>query len=396
MNEIASVCIPKGFVANGLHCGIKKSCKNDLALIYSRVPAKVACVFTANAVKAAHIHIDKKYLKQSNTCQAIIVNSGNANCANGKTGLKDAEDLCGSLSKIIGTKKSQVLIASTGIIGKKLAVEKIKKSLLPLVMGLNRYHAKEAALGIMTTDTHPKEVSASFKFGKSVVNIGGIAKGAGMIHPNMATMLSFITTDVKINAGLLKKALKKAVDNSFNLISVDGCMSTNDTVIILANGLSNNKVINSENSIEFKLFFKKLQEVCLKLAKMIVSDAEGATKFITIKAKGAKNDKQAKEVAFSIATSTLFKAAAFGSNPNWGRVIAAAGSALSDLKENSISIKLNKATVFKKGKPVNFSKNVLKKKEIEVLLDLGLGKSEAEIYTADLSSKYIEINARYD
>jgi len=302
--------MPIGFKANAVASGIKKSGKLDLALIFSDLPAKAACVFTTNTIKASPVILDKDYLKKSDFCQAIIANSGNANCFNAKAGLRDALETSKEIANILGLEKENVLVASTGIIGKKLPVEKIKSAIPELAEGLSGEGLDKAKRAIMTTDTFPKECSVKLKIGAKKVTICGIAKGAGMIAPNMATLLCFIMTDANISKEALNQALKEAVNNSFNCITVDGCMSTNDTVMLLANGAAANTLIKGGRDLD--LFREGLAKVCLELAKMIVRDAEGASKFIRIRVEGAKSVDAAKKVALSIANSNLFKTAVYG------------------------------------------------------------------------------------
>ncbi len=371
--------LPVGFQANGIASGIKRSGKLDLALLYSSIPAKAACQFTSNKIMAAPIRINKRYLKKNKDFQAIIVNSGNANCFTGKPGLRDAEETTRILSKAIGVKKDAVLVASTGIIGKRLPLLKIKKSIPGLVKGLSANAIDKAKRAILTTDTFTKEITVKLNIGNQIITICGIAKGAGMIAPNMATMLSFILTDALITQKALGKALKSCVDNSFNCITVDGCMSTNDTVIVLANGASRNNLIGT-GSKHFNLFIKGLNIVCLELAKSIIRDAEGATKFIQIKVEKAKDFSQARLVALQIANSNLFKTAVYGENPNFGRIIAAIGATGVDVKEDDIKIKVS---------PLN-------KKEIKVDVSIKQGDACATVYTSDLTPEYIKINAEYN
>lgn len=371
--------LPLEFQANGIASGIKRSGKLDLALFYSGIPAKAVCQFTSNKIQAAPIRINKKYLKENKNYQAIIVNSGNANCFTSNRGLRDAEETTRMLSKAAGIKKDSVLVASTGIIAKPLPLLKLKKSIPELVMGLSRYGIDKAKIAILTTDTFTKEITVKFNIGSQIITICGIAKGAGMIAPNIATMLCFILTDARITQRALSRALKSCVDNSFNCITVDGCMSTNDTIIALANGASRNNLIDTGNKY-FNLFLKALNIVCLELAKLIIRDAEGATKFIQIKVEKAKNFAQARRVALSIANSNLFKTAMYGENPNFGRIIAAIGASGVDVEEKDIKIKVS---------PLN-------KKEINVDVSIEQGKGFATVYTSDLTPEYIKINAEYN
>ena len=370
--------MPLGFQANGVASGIKKKGKLDLALFYSKAPAKAACKFTTNKIQAAPLKINKRQLKINKTFQAIIVNSGNANSFTGRLGLMDAEGSAKSLARALGIKKYGVLVNSTGIIGKRLPVAKIKSAIPELVAGLSKRGMNKAKQAIMTTDTFAKEISVRFKIGERVVTICGIAKGAGMIAPNMATMLCVILTDALLTQKALDKALKSAVDNSFNCITVDGCMSTNDSVMRLANGASGAGLIDTDKN--FNLFSQALNKVCLVLARMIVSDAEGATKFIQITVDKAKDFFEAKKAALAIANSSLFKKAMYGENPNFGRIAAAIGASGIEVKEEGLKI----------------SVSPLKKKEIKVDVSLGRGNSLATVYTSDLTPEYVLINAQYN
>jgi glutamate N-acetyltransferase/amino-acid N-acetyltransferase len=371
--------LPLGFQANGVAAGIKRSGKLDLALLYSSIPAQAACLFTSNKIQAAPIRVNKKYLKKKRSYQAIVVNSGNANCFTGNAGLKDAEETIRILSEAIGVKKDSVLAASTGIIGKRLPLIKIKKSIPWLVKGLSKYGIDKAKRAILTTDTFPKEITVKFNIGNKVITVCGIAKGAGMIAPDIATMLCFILTDARIAQGALSKALKACVDSSFNCITVDGCMSTNDTVMLLANGAVRNDLVDRDNKY-FHLFLKALNIVCLELAKSIVKDAEGATKFIQIEVEKAKTFAEARIVALNIANSNLFKTAMYGEAPNFGRIIAAIGASGVDAGEKDIKIKVS---------PLN-------KEEINVNVSLKQGGASAAVYTSDLTPEYIKINAEYN
>ncbi len=370
--------LPLGFKANAIACGIKKSGKLDLALFYSDIPAQAACQFTTNKIQAAPIKINKKYLKGNRQFQAIIVNSGNANSFTGSIGLKDAEETTKVLAEAIEIKKEKVLVASTGIIGRRLPVQKIKRVIPALVAGLSKKGIDRAKKAIMTTDTFTKEVTAKFNIGSRAVTICGLAKGAGMIAPNMATMLAFILTDGNITPRALNRALDIAVENSFNCITVDGCMSTNDSVMVLANGASVNALVDTDKN--FNSFSKALNIVCLELAKLIIRDAEGASKFIQIKVSQAKNFSEARKAALGIANSNLFKTAMYGQDPNFGRIVQAVGASAIELKEKDLKIKVSS----------------LKKKEINVDVSIGRGNSFAVVYTSDLTPEYIKINAEYN
>ncbi len=370
--------LPCGFKASGVSCGIKKSGKLDLALLYSSLPAKAAGLFTVNKIPAAPVILCRNFLGKGGLFRAIIVNSGNANCFNGKKGLEDSLTTVSILAKRLGVKKENLLVASTGIIGKRLPLAKIKYALPELVRKLSCKGIKEASEAIMTTDTFLKGVTARVNIAGKPVTICGIAKGAGMISPDMATLLVFILTDFDLSRPLLRNALKEAVDGSFNCITVDGCMSTNDSVILLANGAASGKRPSGKEGL--KLFSKALNLLSLELAKMIVKDAEGATKFIEIKVEGAKDFNQARRAALSIANSSLFKTAVYGENPNFGRIAAAVGASGVKASEKHLKIKVSP----------------LRKKDITVNVALGAGKANAVVYTSDLTPEYIKINAEYN
>ncbi|MFA6358123.1 MAG: bifunctional glutamate N-acetyltransferase/amino-acid acetyltransferase ArgJ [Candidatus Omnitrophota bacterium] len=378
MNKVLKAILPKGFKANGIFCGLKKSGKEDLALLYSEFPALGSARFTTNSIIAAPLVVSKMHLRSAKKFQAVVVNSGNANCFTGKLGIKDALSTTEFVAAQLGVPVKSVLVNSTGIIGKRLNIAKIKQGVPKLVSGLSASGIHRAVKAIMTTDTFAKEITLSLKIGGKLVNICGIAKGAGMIAPDMATMLCFIMTDAAINQKTLDRVLGGAVDKSFNCISVDGCMSTNDTVLILANGAAGNKLIISGDDL--REFIKALETVCLELAKMVILDAEGATKFIQIDVVQAKNYLEAKKVALNIANSVLFKTAVFGENPNFGRVAAAVGATGLKINENQLKIKLGS----------------LKGKQVKLQVGLSRGKSRCTVFTSDLSPEYIKINAEYN
>jgi len=370
--------LPIYFKASAVSGRIKKSGKPDLGLIYSHVAAKAACLFTSNRIQAAPVRIDKTLLKQKTGYRAVLVNSGNANCFTGAKGVADARGLAVSLAGKLKVKKEGILLASTGIIGKRLPVENIKKALPALVKELSTAGLGKVSRAILTTDTFTKEASVRFFIGKDEITLTGIAKGAGMIAPDMATMLVFILTDAKVAQPALEKALRIAAENSFNCITVDGCMSTNDTVMLLANSAANNKEITLKNN--FLLFSGALNMLCLELAKLIVRDGEGATKFIQIKVSGARNYNEAKKGALAIANSNLFKTAIFGEDPNFGRIAAAVGAAGIAVDEARLKIRVSS----------------LKKRDIFVDVSLGQGEARAVVYTSDLSYRYVKINAEYN
>ncbi len=372
------VCAAQGFKANGIACGIKRSGKPDLALIYSEVPSVATGVFTKNSVKAAPLIVCMDHLR-NHKAQAVVVNSGNANCFTGHFGYVYAQRTAALFAQLLNIPKKDVLVASTGIIGKPLPYVKIEDCAVTLAKGLSKNGGTKAAKAILTTDLKTKEIAVQISLGGKRVTLGGCAKGSGMIQPNMATMLAYITTDAAISPKMLKSALKEANEPSFNSITVDGCMSTNDMVAVLANGLAKNKTITTKGK-DYKKFTEALQFICLDLAKKIVLDGEGATKFIEITVKGAATEKQAKDACYAIANSPLVKTAAYGSNPNWGRVAGAVGSLGYRVTEKNLKI--------------DFSS--FKQKHIRIDVDLNLGKAKATVYTCDLSLEYVRINGCYN
>lgn len=372
------ITAPQGFQANGIFCGIKRSGKLDLGLIYCEKPAVTVGVFTKNSIKAAPLVVTMRKIK-GGVAQAIIVNSGNANCYTGTFGLKYAEQSTDLIAKLLNLKSNHVLVTSTGIIGKQLPINKIVEGAPALVEGLDVSGGGKFARAIMTTDLALKEISIEVKIGGKKVKLGACGKGSGMIEPNMATMLGFVTTDVAISTKMLKLALTKSTDKSFNAITVDGCMSTNDMVTLMASGLAGNKTITKPGK-DFDAFCKALDYVCIDLSKKIILDGEGATKFIEINVSGAKSFDQAKTIALKIANSNLVKTAAFGSNPNWGRVGAAVGSLGLKITEDDMKI--------------TFSS--FKEKNIAINVGLNLGSAKATVWTSDLSYEYVKINAEYN
>jgi len=398
-----SITSPKGFLANAVSAGLKKHNKLDLALIYSEKPAVAAGVFTQNRVKAAPVIISKKRLKK-NIAQAIIVNSGNANCCLGKKGIFAAQAMADSAAGLLNMESEHVLVASTGTIGKPFPVEKVINAAAGLVKGLSVKKGHDLARAIMTTDVISKEASIRFRIKKAVVTIGAAAKGAGMIHPKLegspkyATMLVFITTDVNIKAELLKKSLIDAATETFNTISIDGDMSTNDTVFVLANGLAGNKVIDKTGK-SYGLFYKALCAVTSELSRLIVQDGEGATKFIEIKIDGAPGKKDARLIAARLATSNLLKTAFFGEDPNWGRIAAGCGSAGVKFNADRLDIYIGNKKVMEDGVSAGIDRKaiekIFKKDKIKIRVDLKSGKGSAKYWTSDLSLEYVKINASY-
>ncbi|MBU2600034.1 bifunctional glutamate N-acetyltransferase/amino-acid acetyltransferase ArgJ [bacterium] len=392
------ITAPLGFLANGICCGIKEK-SYDLALIYTKPKATAACLYTTNKLKGAPLVVTKEHLQKSKKrASAIIINSGNANTGNGLKGIEDAKVMAATTASCLNLKKEEVLVASTGIIGVPLPVDKIKEGIKVLSKELSEEGGVKAALAIMTTDTLPKECSLSFKIEERVVTVGGMSKGAGMIHPKLATTLTFITTDISINYQLLKEALKSSTDKTLNLITIDGDTSPNDMVVILANGLAGNKRITKKDQ-DFYKFQDTLREVLLNLALMIVKDGEGATKLIQIQVVNAKSASQAKKVAFAVANSPLVKTAFFGEDLNWGRIISAIGNSQTNLDINKVVIYLGENLLVKDGAKAFSSldklKELLKEKEIYLKIDLHQGKEELKVWTTDLSLEYVKINSNY-
>ncbi len=397
---LGGVCAAKGFTANGVHCGIRKNkTKLDLALIYTEKKATAAAVYTQNLVKGAPLTVTKAHIANG-YAHAVICNSGNANTCNAN-GVEIAEETCALLGQALGISASDVVVASTGVIGQPLDIQPIAKGIPALVKGLGA-HSDLACEGIMTTDVKPKEIAFSFEIGGKTCRIGGIAKGSGMIHPNMATMLVFVTTDCKITAEMLQKALSEDVKTSFNMVSIDGDTSTNDMVSVLANGKAENPVIDSEGA-EFDVFCKALHAVTVDLCRKIAGDGEGATKLLECKVSGASTDSVAKTVAKSVICSSLVKAAMFGADANWGRVLCAIGYAGADVDVNKVDVAFRSAKgeipVCKSGAGIPFSeelaKVILLESEIEILVNLNDGLGEAIAWGCDLTYDYVKINGDY-
>lgn len=395
------VCAAKGFTANGVHCGIRHNrTKRDLALIFSEVPATAAATYTTNLVKGAPLLVTKKHL-ENGVAQAVICNSGNANTCNAN-GKEIAESMCALVSEYLPVKAEDVVVASTGVIGQPLNIEPIKKGLPELVKGLSVNSGLNAAEAIMTTDLAVKEVAVEFSVGGKTCRIGGIAKGSGMIHPNMATMLVFITTDVKINKEMLVKALRSDIKETFNMISIDGDTSTNDMVTVLANGMAGNEEIVSDGE-DYTAFMQALNTVNVTLCRMIAGDGEGASKLLECSVNGGKTLEDAKKVAKSVICSSLLKAAMFGADANWGRVLCAIGysGADVDVEKIDVSFKSNKGVinVCKNGSGVDFSeekaKEILLEKEIIIDVNLNDGEYSSKAWGCDLTYDYVKINGDY-
>ncbi|MEE1065881.1 MAG: bifunctional glutamate N-acetyltransferase/amino-acid acetyltransferase ArgJ [Acutalibacteraceae bacterium] len=401
MKEITGgICAAKGFKANGIHCGIRKNkTKRDLTLITSEVKAAAAAVYTTNLVKGAPLTVTKNHIADG-YAQAVICNSGNANTCNAN-GIEIAEQMSELVEKATGISKDDVVIASTGVIGQVLDITPIANGMDELAAGLGD-HSDFAAEGIMTTDTIKKEIAVSFEVDGVECKIGGIAKGSGMIHPNMATMLVFITTDVAIAPELLQKALSTDIASTFNMVSVDGDTSTNDMVTVLANGMAGNKIIDKEDE-NFAQFCKALNSVTVYLCRKIAGDGEGATKLLECKVTGAADEKTAKTVAKSVICSSLLKAAMFGADANWGRVLCAIGYSGADVDVNKIDVSFEsskgKLDVCVNGAGIDFSeekaKEILLEKEIDILVELNSGEAKATAWGCDLTYDYVKINGDY-
>lgn len=394
------VCAAKGFSANGVLCGIRKNrTKRDLALIISEIPASAAAVYTKNLVKGAPLTVTKNNISDG-IAQAMICNSGNANTCNAN-GIEIAEQMCKLVADTTNIKATDVIVASTGVIGQPLSIDPIASKINDLAAGLGD-NSDLACEAIMTTDTKKKEIAFEFEINGTICKIGGIAKGSGMIHPNMATMLVFVTTDCAISAKMLNKALKTDVETSFNMVSVDGDTSTNDMVSIMANGLAGNALIDSDGA-EFDAFCKALHGVTSYLCKMIAADGEGATKLLECTVSGAVDDINARIIAKSVICSSLFKAAMFGADANWGRVLCAIGYSGADVDVSKVEVSFEsvkgRIDVCKNGAGIPFSeeiaKEILLESEIKIIIGVGDGNGQAIAWGCDLTYDYVKINGDY-
>ena len=379
MNKVdGGILAPKGFKGGAAAAGVKAAGGLDVGLIWSDAPAAGTAVFTQNSVVAAPVQISKLHCRDRDV-RAIVVNSGNANCMTGVKGRLDAEKMASDAAALIGIDKDEVLVASTGIIGRELPIDKVTSGIKAAYDAAGTDTAKDVAEAITTTDTHPKQVAYACEIGGKKVTVGGCAKGSGMIQPDMATMLGFLTTDAAIAPKLLDKALREAVQGTFNSITVDGCMSTNDTVAVIANGRAANPTIGIEND-DYRTFLDVLKQACLDLALMIVRDGEGGTMLVTVEVKGAKDYDQAKAIGYAVANSPLVKTAAHAKTKNWGRIAQAIGTLGLDIDENSLEIDVKQEA----------------KDELKISVAVELGKASATVYTCDLTKEYVDINVEYN
>ncbi|MBR4153674.1 MAG: bifunctional glutamate N-acetyltransferase/amino-acid acetyltransferase ArgJ [Selenomonadaceae bacterium] len=396
-HKTAGVAYPQGFTAAGVRAGIKKNGNLDVAVIYTEKEAAVAGVFTKNLVAAAPVHLSK-IVVGTGTAHAIVANAGCANACTGEQGIRDAEKMAEIAAKELNCRADDVIVASTGLIGSNLPMDKMENGIKAAVKELSREGSVNAGNAIITTDTYSKACATEVEIGGKEVRFGAIAKGSGMIRPDMATMLCFITTDADIDQKLLQEALKDATEVSFNMISVDGDMSTNDSVVVLANGAAGNKKIVARDA-DYLKFFETLKNLCTELAKRIAADGEGASKFLTINVTGAETFADAKKVGMSVANSPLVKTAFFGQDANPGRTICAVGYSGVKIVPEKISIKFGGLTVYDKGLVTKFDENAMRKilaeHDIVVDIELGLGDAQATVYTCDLSFQYVKINADY-
>ncbi len=396
-NAAAGVTFPKGFKAAGVKSGIKKSGNLDLALIYTKKEAAVAGVFTKNAVAAAPVIVSREVVK-GGKAHAIVANAGCANACTGETGLVNARKMAALAAAEVGCAPDEVLVGSTGIIGVNLPMDKLEAGIKAAAAELSEDGSKNAGNAIITTDTYSKACSCEVEIGGQAVRFGAIAKGSGMIQPNMATMLCYITTDANISSQLMQKALSEIVEVSFNMISVDGDMSTNDTVLVLANGASGAAEI-TDGSPEYEKFYATLKEICQELSKRIAADGEGATKFLTINVSGTKTFEDAKTVAMSIAKSPLVKTAFFGEDPNWGRVICAVGYAGIPMVPEKTVIKFGGVPVYANGLGAEFNEDdihkVMAEHDIVIDVEMGMGDAKATVWSCDFSYEYVKINGEY-
>ncbi|NLB81533.1 MAG: bifunctional glutamate N-acetyltransferase/amino-acid acetyltransferase ArgJ [Clostridiaceae bacterium] len=391
------VTAPKGFKAAGSACGIKKDNKPDIAVVSSDTMCTAVGMFTKNVVKGHSLQITMEHI--NNEIKAIVINSGNANACVGVKGKQDALEIARLAAELLNCKSNQILFNSTGVIGKPLNMDALRNGLMQSVQSLSYNGGNIAARAIMTTDTKVKEVGVAVEVNNTKVSIGGMAKGSGMIHPNMATMIGVITTDASISQELMDKAFKESVNSSFNRISVDGDTSVCDMVVLLSNAMAKNDIIDNEQTNEYSLFKKALSVVCEHLAKEIVKDGEGATKIIEISVQGAKTPQNAYDIVNAVGKSPLVKTAIFGEDANWGRIITAAGYSGADFKTDLIDIYIGDLKVCHNGVAVDFdeqkAKQILEKNEVSITIQLNMGSYNEKMWVSDFSCDYVKINSNY-
>ena len=392
------VTAPQGFLAAGVKAGIKASGNHDVAVIYSTVPAATGAVFTQNKMCAAPVLVSREVAQEA-VAQAIIVNSGCANACTGEQGLLDAREMQAFAADLLGIEPQNVYVCSTGVIGHFLPMDKIKNGLADAVDVMDENEGESCAMAIQTTDTFIKRAAYEFEVGGKTSRIAGIAKGAGMIHPNMATMLTFLTTDAAIAPDVLKRAVKAAADKSFNMVVVDGDTSTNDSMIVLANGLAENEIIFSEEHPDYQAFFEALVTCAQDLAKLIARDGEGATKFLEVNVVGAATWKDAKAAAMAIAKSPLVKTAFFGEDPNWGRIVCAAGYSGAVMNADKVNLSIGGVRLVENGMncniPLTSLTDIMSEHDITMTIDMAAGNECATVWTCDFSYEYVKINGEY-
>ncbi len=392
------ITAPQGFKAAGIKAGIKKSGKEDVAIIYSTQPAAAAAVFTTNIMAAAPVVVSRKHVA-GGKASAFIVNSGCANACTGEQGMTDAVAMANITAEALNITPEEVLVASTGIIGVTMPMDKVTAGIHSAVKAMSVEGHQQAAQAILTTDTFLKICAYEFELGGKTVRIAGIAKGSGMIHPNMATMLGFVTTDAAISAPALKQALTEAVGVSFNMVTVDGDTSTNDMVGVMANGLAGNPVINDTTGDDYQAFKSALTTLCTTLAKLVARDGEGATKFLEVNVCGAASFDDAKKAAMAIAKSPLVKTAFFGQDPNWGRILCAVGYSEATVVPEKTSLAIGGITIVEKGLGAQYDEQALRTvmadHDIVVQVDLNVGPAKATVWTCDFSYEYVKINGEY-
>jgi glutamate N-acetyltransferase/amino-acid N-acetyltransferase len=392
-----TVTSPRGFHAGAAQAGIKDygHTKPDLGILFSEARCVAAAVFTRNKIKSAPVLLDQTRLKKG-TAVAVVANSGCANASTGEQGMKDAEEMAALAAGAIGAEPEDVLVASTGVIGKLLPMQKIRDSVRRIALSPEGGH--DFARAIMTTDTLPKEVAVAVRSGETSYTIGGVVKGSGMIHPNMGTMLCFLSTDARVEPAFLQSALNRAVDGSFNMISVDGDTSPSDTVVIMANGLANNEAISAATP-QARVFRDALARVCVHLARAVARDGEGATRLIEVTVTGGRSARDARLAARTVISSSLVKSAVHGADPNWGRILAAVGRSGADVSEALIDLQIGDITVLKGGQPQVYDEasvsDVFKRPEVAISVKLNLGKAAATAWGCDLSEEYVKINSEY-